>query len=253
MDAAPRLLAVFFDVQRGLPRQGPGSERSTLEALALCSQLPADPDVLDVGCGPGGQTMTLARACGGRIVAVDTCDEYLDELRERAQRAGVAGRIDALNADMAALAFPVGSFDLVWCEAAAYVMGVAAALAAWRPLLRDRGYLAFSELVWLTNDPPPAAAEFWRAGYPAMTTVRGVLREVRESGYEPLGGFTLPDSDWWSDYYGPLQAKLPVLREKYAGDEQALGVVAATEAEIEVRRRYADAYGYRFFVARRAG
>ena len=53
---SPKLLEVFFDVQRGLPRQGPGSNECTNEALAFCDELPDNPSVLDIGCGPGMQT-----------------------------------------------------------------------------------------------------------------------------------------------------------------------------------------------------
>ena len=66
-----RLLEVFFEVQRGLPRQGPGDNGSTNKALALCLGLPDKPSVLDIGCGPGMQTMALAEASSGSIIAVD--------------------------------------------------------------------------------------------------------------------------------------------------------------------------------------
>ena len=52
-DINPRLMEVFFEVQRGLPRQGPGSNGSTIKALELCSELPDNPTVLDIGCGNG--------------------------------------------------------------------------------------------------------------------------------------------------------------------------------------------------------
>jgi len=55
-----RLLNVFFEVQRGLPRQGPGCDESTLQALALC-RLPERPAILEIGCGPGMQTVELAK------------------------------------------------------------------------------------------------------------------------------------------------------------------------------------------------
>jgi len=247
------LIEVFFEVQRGLPRQGPGSNDSTLKAFALCSGLPENPTVLDIGSGPGMQTIALAQACSGRIIAVDTCDEYLDELRQRARQANVADRVEVANADMASLELPKNSSDLIWCEAAAYIIGVAVALETWRPLLRKRGYLAFSELVWLDENPPTSVSEFWREHYPAMTSIQAVRRKIREAGYELVGDFTLPDSDWWSDYYEPLEAKLPSLRQKYMGDEEALNVIAMTESEIEMRRRFGQSYGYEFFVARKLG
>ena len=139
-DKSPRLLEVFFEVQRGLPRQGPGSNDSTIRALELCSELPENPTVLDIGCGPGMQTMALAKACSGRIIAVDTCDEYLDELRQRVRQAGLADRVEVKNADMVELGLPEESFDLIWSEGAAYIMGVSSALQAWRRSLRDKGY-----------------------------------------------------------------------------------------------------------------
>ena len=76
---------VFFELHRDLPREGPGDDESTLRALALCTELPERPDVLDVGCGPGMQTLALAAATGGIITAVDAHEPFLDQLRERAR------------------------------------------------------------------------------------------------------------------------------------------------------------------------
>ena len=249
----PKLLEVFFEVQRGLPRQGPGNRESTLKALALCTELPENPAVLDVGCGPGMQTMVLAEACSGRIIAVDTCDEYLEELRLRVSRAGLADRVEVQHADMTALAVPEASLDLIWCEGAAYIMGISAALQTWRKFLRDKAYLAFTELVWLEENPPSTVAEFFRNEYPGMTSREAIEQKLPEAGYELVGDFTLPDSAWWNDYYAPLESKLPSLKAKYTGDEEALGVIAMTEAEIDMRRRFGSSYGYQFFIGRKVG
>jgi SAM-dependent methyltransferase len=251
MSDAPRLLDIFFDVQRGLPRQGPGSEASTLRALALCPDVPSAPAILDVGCGPGMQTVALARATGGTVTAADTSREYLAELVARAEAHGVADRIVPLAADMNALPVLPSSFDLVWSEGGAYIMGFANALAAWRPLLKPRGALAVSELVWLRPDPPAEAAGFFAEGYPAMTDIASVDGMLRAAGYAPVSHFVLPDSDWWDHYYTPLAAKLPALAEKYRDDAEAAAVVRSAAAEIEMRRRFGDSYGYAFFVATR--
>ncbi len=250
-DIDPRLLEVFFDVQSGLPRQGPGNRESTLKALELCSELAQNPSVLDIGCGPGTQTIVLAKSSSGSITAVDNCGEYLEELRHRAEQASLSDRVEIKNADMTALDFFQGTFDLIWCEAAIYNMGVAEALRSWRPLLHDHGYLAFSELVWLDGQPTGEVAEFWANEYPAMTSILGVKEVIRECGYQPLGDFTLPDSAWWEDYYTPLEAKFASLKHKYKGDDEALSVIAMSEAEIDIRRRFAHSYGYHFFVIRK--
>ena len=244
-------LRSFWKFSGGLPRQGPGCEASTLAALALCKGLPERPAVLDIGCGPGRQTIALARATGGRATAVDLLPEYLDQLRASAATAGVAEQVEILEADMRELPFAPESFDLLWSEGAAYNMGFANALESWRPLLRPGGWLAVSELVWLEADPPGEVREFFAEAYPPMTDIATNLQTLRASGYAPAEPFVLPDAAWWEHYYTPLEAKLPALAERFAGDGEALGVLAMTRREIEMRRRFGESYGYAFFVGKR--
>jgi ubiquinone/menaquinone biosynthesis C-methylase UbiE len=247
---AERLTEVFFDVQRGLPRQGIGSDEDTLRALALCAGLPAQPDILDVGCGPGLQTVTLARATGGQVTAVDLHEEFLDQLRGHASSDSVADRIAIMRGDMRDLPFGPASFDLVWSEGAAYIMGTFEALVDWRRFLRSGGYVAFSELVWTTPDRPAEVVELYARGYAGMTDVAGNRARIRDAGYELVGHFRLPEAAWWDEYFGPLEAKLPALFKKYAGDDAALAIVDETRREIDLRRRYPESFGYEFFVAR---
>lgn len=250
MDENSHQFKVFLDVQSGLPRQGPGNDDSTLRALSNCSELPDKPVVLDIGCGPGMQTLVLARALDASIVAVDTNREYLKELKGRADAAGLGARIEIVSEDMQTLPFREHSFDLIWSEGAAYNMGFENALRSWKKLLKARGYIAVSELIWLRADPPGTVADFFRSEYPAMTDVATNLATIRSSGYEPVNQFTLPDAAWWEDYYAPLEAKLPLLRQRYAGDSMALEIIEMTRVEIEMRRHYSEAYGYEFFIAR---
>lgn len=251
MEMDPRLFEVFLDVQRGLPRQGPGCEESTLRAVSLCQGLRQSPSILDIGCGPGMQTVTLAKALGGQVMAADMNREYLDELRERAQTEGLAERIGILAADMNQLPFPGQSFDLIWAEGAAYNMGFGNALVDWKRFLKSGGYIGVTELVWLRPDPPPAAAEFFDREYPAMSYVENILMSIGSCGYQLSGHFTLPDSAWWEHYYRPLDAKLPELYEKYEGDDAALNVIETARREIEMRRLFHDWYGYEFFVGQK--
>lgn len=146
------------------------------------------------------------------------------------------------------LKYPASSFDLVWAEGSAYIMGVDNALRSWRKLLKPSGYFGFSELVWLASDPSPEAAEFFRSEYPDMSDVATNLAIIADAGYEVVDHFTLPDSDWWDHYYRPLSDKLPDLKEKYADEPVALHIVSSTETEIEMRRKHGRDYGYEFFV-----
>jgi ubiquinone/menaquinone biosynthesis C-methylase UbiE len=52
--------------------------------------------LLDVGCGTGWFSIPMARMVGdrGKVIAVDLQQQMLDMLRRRAEKAGVAARID---------------------------------------------------------------------------------------------------------------------------------------------------------------
>jgi SAM-dependent methyltransferase len=240
----------FFELHRDIPREGPGDDVSTLRALGLCAELPGRPEILDVGCGPGMQTVALAGATDSSITAVDLHGPFLDQLRERAAAAGVGERITTIQADMAARPFEPGSFDLVWCEGAAFIVGIEAALVAWRPLVRPGGYLVFSDLMWLVPDPPHEPRAFFTALDPGITDVASNLERVAAAGYEVVGHFTLLDESWWTHYYDPLSERIPGARQKYANDGDSLVTIEQTADEISMRRAYPDSYGYEFIVAR---
>jgi SAM-dependent methyltransferase len=239
---------LFFEVHRELPREGPGSNASTRQALALLRDLPQKPLILDVGCGPGMQTLELARLTGGKIIAVDTHQPFLDELQARAGLAGLAERIVTSNQSMFSLDFAEASFDAIWSEGAIYIMGFEAGLRAWRRLVKPGGYLAVSEVAWLLPDPPQEIRAFWEAEYPAIRDVERQLALVQAAGYRPVGHFTLPPSDWMDHYYTPLEARLARLRQKYRHDAPALAQLAEHQREVDLFRKYHDWYSYVFYV-----
>ena len=151
----PKMRDVFFDVHSGLPREGPGNRDCTERALSLAGPLPRSPKVLDIACGPGMQTIDLAALLpDAEIIAVDTHEPFLDEANRRATARGVGERVRAIYGDMTSLSFPAARFDLIWCEGAAYIMGVERALRFWRRLLKPGGKLALSDAVWLLPEPP---------------------------------------------------------------------------------------------------
>ena len=245
-----RLIELLVALHRGLPRLGPGSTASTLNALALCEELPAVPEILDLGCGSGAQTLTLAEALDGRITAVDLIADFLAVLERRASQQRLRAAIHTIQADMNAPPFADASFDLVWSEGAIYIIGFDTGLARWRPLLRPGGYLAVTELSWFKPDPPAELVAFWREQYPGMRTVADNIAAARALGWQYFGGFPLPQNDWNREYHGPLRKRIGEFREAYAGDTEAQAVADASETEMDLMRRYADFCGYAFYVLR---
>lgn len=244
----PHAWQVFFAVHDNLPREGPGNQPSTARALAMARPLPDRPRVLDIACGPGMQTCDLARLLpDATITAVDNHPPFVAAARARVAAMGAADRVTVLEGDMAALPFVPGSFDLIWCEGAAYIMGVEAALTAWKPLLAPGGRLAFTEAVWLRQDPPERVRRNWDE-YPAMTDIAGCRALVARCGYTLLGDFVLPQEAWWDDYYTPMAGRIEEVAPRFAGDAVAEQVLELCREEIAVYRAHADCYGYLFMV-----
>jgi serine/threonine-protein kinase HipA len=249
-EAAQRRLVLFFDVFDGLARVAPGSDTSTAQALARLSPLPSAPIIADLGCGPGAASLVLARETGGRVLAVDLHTPFLAALRHRATAQGLQSRIHAVRGDMARPPIGEATLDLVWSEGAAYTVGTATALKAWRPLLRPGGQLVLSELVWLTDDRPADAREFWKAAYPAMADIDALSALVASAGFSPGARFVLQRSDWDDGYYVPLERRLAGLRAAHPGDPDAASVAHEIAREIELWRRSGHAWGYAVQIAR---
>ena len=214
----------------------------------LMADLPVRPRILDVGCGPGMQTMDLARLTGGTITVLDNHQPYLDTFHKKIQEAELGDRVCVTRGDMASLGFKANTFDVIWSEGAIYIMGFEAGLRAWRSLLKEKGYLAVTEVSWLRADPPEEVAGFWAEAYSAIKDIGGNLAVIRNAGYRSIGSFTLPESAWWDVYYKAIEEKLFMFRNKYKGNDEALLFADMEQTEMDLFRKYADYYGYVFYV-----
>lgn len=245
------LETAFLEVFLALPRQGPGDRASAERALALCANLPDAPRVLDLGAGIGGQTITLAALLPrASIVAVEALPAAVDRMRAAIEEAGLAGRVEARVGDLLDPSEAPGTVDLVWSEGALYNAGLPRALPVCRDLLRPGGYVAFTDAVWRTDDPPDEVREAF-ADYATMGTIDDARAAVRAAGLEPVGDFVLPDAAWWADFYGPMERRIADLRAAHAGDPETLAALDEIAREPAMRRRHGDTYGYAFLVARR--
>ena len=117
-----------------------------VELLLSDTRYPAGSVVLEVGCGVGAQTLSLARrSAGARFVSVDIS---ADSLAEAERRAGVAGltNVEFRQADIFALPFADGSFDHVFvCFVLEHLTRPVEALPILRRLLRPGGTITVIE------------------------------------------------------------------------------------------------------------
>lgn len=122
---------------------------------------------LDAGCGIGTHTLMLAGAVGpqGHVTGLDASAGMLAE-----SRAGAAGRedragrapVDLVQGDLAALPFPDGSFDWLWC-----------ADTLWPGMVVDDPVPAVRELARVLRPGGELALLYWSGqrllpGHPAL-------------------------------------------------------------------------------------
>ena len=205
---AEKLPQVFWAVHSGLPREGPGDNLSTRKAYLMLEDLPENPRILDIGCGPGMQTIELAKLSRGQVVALDNHQPFLEDLSRRAKKDSMNENIITVKGDLFNLNYESNSFDLIWSEGAIYLIGFEKGLHEWRCLLTEKGYLVVSELSWLKPDLPKEVRTFMNEGYPAIKTIKENMNVAREIGYRIVGFFVLPEKSWWDNYYTPIETKL---------------------------------------------
>lgn len=240
----------FLEIFGRLPRAGPGSHESTRRAYELMSGAPKSPRILDIGCGPGVQTIDLLKISGGEVLALDFLPLMIERVKTNAEQAGVSERLKVLEQDMRQMDFPPASFDVIWSEGAIYNLGFENCLRKIKSFVRPGGHVAVSESVWLKPAPPASVIEFWKQ-YPEIDTIENKLAVIERLGYVSKGHFVLPQTTWTIDYYDPMEILLAEKSKEWAGIPQGLEVIEDARHEIELYRKYSDYYGYAFFIMQR--
>ncbi len=243
---------LLIDLHKEAERQGPGSTSETKRALDL---IPIDKfrtlKIADIGCGTGAQTITLAQNTPGSIVAVDFSDVFLKKLKSSIQKLGFQDRVTTLRESMDHLPFKMEEFDIIWSEGAIYNIGFSKGIKEWKKFLKIGGYLAVSELSWITSIRPQELEAYWSQAYPEIDTVSNKIRILEDSGYTPVGHFVLPEYCWTENYYNPLESRFDTFLRKYPENESARKIIESEKEEIQFYKKYKSYYSYGFYVAKR--
>ena len=240
----------FIELFGTLPRAGPGDNASTRKAFEMMEYLPSEPKILDIGCGPGVQTVELLRLSGGTVVALDLLPHMISRAEDAVADAGFADRLETVQADMNEMQFEPSSFDVVWSEGAIYLIGFESGLAKVKQFVKPGGYVAVSDAVWLEANPPREVVELWKE-YPEIEMVERKLGIISALGYKIVDHFVLPASSWTESYYDPLAKRISQCEPEWKGIREAEDVLTEARKEISIFHRYSRYYSYAFFVMRR--
>lgn len=247
-------LDLLIDLHAPAERLGPGGTTETLRAIELAGLAGRHGlRIADIGCGTGASALVLARELDAQVMAVDKLGAFLAALQARVAQAGLTGRVHTVQASMDALPFQPGSLDAIWSEGAIYRLGFEQGVQRWRPLLKDGGILAVSDLTWLTDRRPAELQAHWTSQYPQVDTASARLAVLERQGFSPLGYFVLPDRCWLEAYYRPMQQRFDAFLARHVGSRAAQELVAAEAAEIALYERFRAFFSYGFYVARKTG
>jgi ubiquinone/menaquinone biosynthesis C-methylase UbiE len=240
-------LDLFLKIHKDMPRQGSGRNKYTQKAYEMIPLI-KQPKILDIGCGPGMQTIKLAKLSNGEIVGIDIFQQYLDQLQKSIEKENLANRVKAVNQSMFEIQYPEEFFDIIWAEGSIFIIGFEKGLTEWKKYIRSNGYLAVHEMTWLKENPPIEICEYWKRVYPDITTIKNNLETIEKCGYKIIGYFPLPEDAWWDFYYEPLEKRLKDMRIKFKGNSKVMEMIQEEQLEIDLFRKYNSWYGSVFYV-----
>lgn len=244
------LIGIITDFYRDNERQGPGSSESTMKALSFVEGYHQFDRILDIGCGTGAQTLTLAQQTEAQLTAVDMLQDFLDVLQNKASTNGIEEKIHTREACMECLPFEDETFDMIWSEGAIYHIGFESGLQQWKRLLRDSGYLVVSEISWLTNERPAELTAYWTNNYAGIDLISNKIKTIEGCGYLPCAYFTLP-SNCWDNYYHPIIKKVAACIGRQPSNS-AMGVfLDGILEELYMYQRYNNYYNYVFYIMKK--
>ncbi len=244
------LICEFFS---SIERQGPGSPEVTLKALSFIDNLTKDSLIADIGCGTGGQTITLAKHIQGKITALDLFPGFIDKLNHNVKQLGLQDKVKGIVGSMENLPFKEEELDLIWSEGAIYNIGFERGLNEWRKYLKTGGYIAISESSWFTDERPSEINDFWMNAYPEIDLIPNQVAKIHKAGYLPVAMFILPETCWIDHYFIPKIAAEEIFLNTNSGNQTAEEFITSQRYEAELYNKYKAYYGYSFFIAKKIG
>ncbi|WP_166241555.1 class I SAM-dependent methyltransferase [Paenibacillus turpanensis] len=142
----------------GIGNAHPGGFAATLQQLKQYP-LPANANVLEVGCGTGRTSCYIASQ-GHSVTGLDIRLDMIAKAKVRAEKE--QANVEFLQGDACALPFPADSFDIVMVESVSIFTDTAKALSEYFRVLRPGGTLYDKEMVSRAPMPPEVHEEITR-------------------------------------------------------------------------------------------
>lgn len=243
----------FNEVFQGMERLSPGGVGSTRKMMK-CIPEKEELSILEIGCGQGQTTLALAqRFPKARIIAIDTNQDYIRHLNQKATALGIAQQVQGVVMSVHEMQFPTGQFDVIWAEGSIYLTGFDTALEEWKKYLRPEGLLIANDLCWKEKLVSSQYIKRIEEVFGPLQYYKEKGRSVTGKGFALVEEFVQPNCDWLQGYYYPMSARLTELEEKYPDSPEMQEVSSVLRKEIQLFDDYSPFYAYVYFVLQYKG
>lgn len=241
---------MIYEYFSNTERQGPGNAKETLKALSFIDGLTETSKIADIGCGTGGQTMTLGQNTQCEIIGIDVWQDFINTFNQNSQNQNLQNRVKGIVGDMENLPFQKEELDVIWSEGSIYNIGFERGLNEWRKFLKMGGYIAVTENTWFSEERPDEIQEFWQNAYPEIDTIPNKVAQMQNAGYLPIATYMLPETIW-TDYYTKQALNIESFINKYKGNKAVEEFVSSQRYEAELYDKYKAYYGYMFYIGKK--
>lgn len=241
---------IIYEYFSNTERQGPGNAEETLKALSFIDGLTEKSTIADIGCGTGGQTMTLGLNTPCEIIGIDVWQDFIHKFNQNSLNQNLQDRVKGIVGNMENLPFHEEELDLIWSEGSIYNIGFERGLKEWRKFLKIGGYIVITENTWFSEERPDEIQEFWQKSYPEIDTISNKVAQMQKAGYLPIATYILSKTIW-TDYYRKQSLNIDTFIKKHKGNKTAEEFVSSQRYEAELYNKYNAYYGYMFYIGKR--
>jgi ubiquinone/menaquinone biosynthesis C-methylase UbiE len=243
-------IKIIYEYFSNTDRQGPGNTKETLKALSFIDGLTEKSKIADIGCGTGGQTMTLGQNTPCEIIGIDVWQNFINKFNQNSLNQNLQNRVKGIVGNMESLPFQEEELDLIWSEGSIYNIGFERGLNEWRKFLKMGGYIAITENTWFSEERPDEIQEFWQKTYPEIDTIPNKVAQMQKAGYLPIATYMLPETIW-TDYYTKQALNIDSFIKKHKDNKKVEEFASSQRYEAELYNKYKAYYGYMFYIGKR--
>ncbi|MBD3344508.1 MAG: methyltransferase domain-containing protein [Chitinivibrionales bacterium] len=205
--------------------------------------------VLDMGCGYGEGTCNLAQEFRCKITAIDNSKENIAFAKQLAVERTVSHLISFEKQDIFAADYKDEPFELVLAEGGVLsFIGRKEGLSLARSWSVSRGWLAFSDLIFLSEDVPNEVSNVFEANKYHYESEASYRKLINNAGFDIQFICLVPQSGW-DNYYAHMAKRLEDQKGFFA--DKRVKLAFHKEIDIFYRKEAFRYMGYLFCIARK--